>query len=165
VREKRELTIIFKLLKNKTPNKMKKQKFSVSTPYRAELIIDLDIQVNKAGNIVIGGIPGVTYEMYDGELCLCAYSEHGELNCSGRMIDWELTLDDKPLEEGMDYWVFHPKEMELIRTVLDSESEWTGLMFWTVGEAIQGLAHKYKDELVKVYDYEKFDVPHYLIKI
>lgn len=144
---------------------MKKQKFSVSTPYRAELIIDLDIHVNNAGNIVIGGIPGVTYEMYDGELCLCAYSEHGELNCSGRMIDWELTLDDKPLEEGMDYWVFHPDKMELIRTVLDSESTWTGKMFWTVGEAIQGLAYKYKDELVKVYDYENFDVPHYLIKI
>jgi hypothetical protein len=141
------------------------KKIQISTPYRAVLNVELSVSVNNSGNIVIDNIPSVTYEMYDSELCLCAYSKNGELNYYGRMMDWEITLDGKPLEEGMDYYVFHPDKMELIRTVLDPESEWSGQMFWTVGEAIQGLKRKYENEIVKVYDFENFSVPHYLIKI
>ena len=75
-------------------------KIKISTPYRAELLVKPDIHVNDSGNIVIDGIPCVTYEMCNKELCLSAFSDNGELNYEGQMIDWDILLDDKPLEEG-----------------------------------------------------------------
>lgn len=141
-------------------------KIKISTPYRAELLVKPDIHVNDSGNIVIKGIPCVTYEMCDKELSLSAFSEHGELNCEGQMIDWEITLDDKPLEEGMDYFVFYKDKMELVRTVLDHESTWTGLMFWTVADALKWLKKpEMIGKIVKVFDYEFNNAPHYLVQV
>lgn len=144
---------------------MKKHNIIVSTPYNAELHIEAEISVNKSGNLQIEGIPSVTYEMCDSELRLMAYSDNGELNCSGDMMSWNIFLDDKQLEEGMEYFVFNSDKMELVKTVLDSESKWSGEMFWKVQDALKGLKRKYEGQLLKVYDFDNWDVPHYLLQI
>jgi hypothetical protein len=142
-----------------------KKKIIVGTPHRADLHIEADIQVNDSGNLEILGIPGVTYEMYDKELCLFAFSENNELNYEGEMLDWNIVLDGKPLEEGMEYFIFDPKTMELTETILDPESQWNGLMFWTVQDALKHLKRKFEGELMKVYTLSFDGPPHYLLKI
>jgi len=142
-----------------------KKKIIVSTPHRADLHIDAEISVNEAGNLVILGIPSVTYEMYDKELCLMAFSENNELNYEGDMMDWNIVLDGKTLEEGMEYFIFDKEKMELVETVLDPESTWNGLMYWTVQDALKDLKRKYEGELIKVFDLSFDRMPHYLLKI
>lgn len=144
---------------------MKKNKLIVSTPYRAMLHIEPNISVNEAGNIVILGIPGVYYEMCDKTLSLSAFSDNHELNYEGAMTDWNIVLDDKPLEEGMEYFVLDENKMELVETILDPESEWSGNMYWTVQDALQDLKHEHEGKLLKVCELKFDGPPHYLLKI
>jgi len=156
---------MLKLTNFRKEAKMSKHKIIVGTPHRADLHIEVEISVNESGNLVIDGIPGVTYEMYNSELSLFAYSDNGELNYSGKPMDYEITLDDKPLQEGDEYFIFDSEKMELTKTVLDPESTWNGRMYWKIQDALQDLKRKYEGQLLKVYDFDNWDVPHYLLKI
>ena len=137
---------------------MSKHNIKVSTPHGPVLHIEASVLVNEAGNLEIHGIPGVTYEMYDSELCLFAYSDTGELNYSGLPATWVLSLNDKPFGVGDEYFDFNKKELTLIKKTLTEDSKWEGEMFWTVEEAIEdieGNPYHHKDmnnKIIHVYD-------------
>lgn len=141
--------------------KTSKHNIIVGTKHRADLHIEAEVSVNDGGSLVIDGIPGVTYEMYNSELSLMAF----DMTQEGPMTGWNIYLDGKPLEEGMEYFVFDKNKMELIETILDPESEWTGRMYWTVQDALQDLKHKFEGELLKVCELKFDGPPHYLLKI
>jgi hypothetical protein len=140
--------------------KKSKHKIVVGTHHNAELHIEAEISAPN-GCLNIEGIPCVTYEMYNSVLSLMAF----DMTQEGPMTSWNIYLDDKPLEEGMEYFVFDKDKMELVETVLDPESEWTGLMYWTVQDALDHLKLWHEGELLKVCELKFDGPPHYLLKI